>query len=393
MATAEKQTIGAVLVVGGGIAGMQAALDTANAGFKVYLVEKDISLGGIMAKLDKTFPTNDCSTCMISPKLIEVAMHPDIEIITQADLQEVEGEPGNFTVILNQQPRYIDMEKCNACGDCAKVCPVQVPSSFDEGLGTRQAAYRHFPQTIPAQYAIKKLDRAPCVTTCPANIRVQGYVQLIRVGKYEEAVKLIMEDLPLPGVLGRVCPHPCESACRRQEVDQAVAICNLKRFAADQVDLAALPIPKVNKKRKKIAIIGSGPAGLSCAYHLARRGYPCTIFEALPVTGGMIRVGIPDYRLPKIVLDKEIDYIKRWGVEIKTNTALGKDITLDGLAKDGYRAVFLGLGCHVGSPLNVPGEEAEGVVQGVDLAEKTCPGGKAQNRQKNADHWRRQCGF
>ena len=299
MATAEKQTIGAVMVVGGGIAGMQAALDTANAGFKVYLVEKDISLGGIMAKLDKTFPTNDCSTCMISPKLIEVAMHPDIEIITQAEVQKVEGEAGNFTVILNQQPRYIDMEKCNACGDCAKVCPVEVPSAFDEGMGVRQAAYRHFPQTIPAQFAIKKLDRAPCVTTCPANIRVQGYVQLIKVGKYEEAVKLIMEDLPLPGVIGRVCPHPCESACRRQEMDEAIAICNLKRFAADQVDLAALPIPKVAKKRKKVAIIGSGPAGLSCAYHLARRGYPCTIFEALPVAGGMIRVGIPDYRLPK----------------------------------------------------------------------------------------------
>ena len=374
MATEEKRSIGAVMVVGGGIAGLQAALDTANAGYKVYLVEKDISLGGMMAKLDKTFPTNDCSTCMISPKLIEVGMHPDIEIITQAEVEQVAGTPGDFTVTLTQAPRYIDLEKCTACGDCAKVCPVAMPSEFDEGLGTRQAAYRHFPQTIPAPYAIKRLDRAPCVTTCPATLKVQGYVQLIKVGKYEEAVRLIMEELPLPGVIGRVCPHPCESACRRREMDEAIAICDLKRFAADQVDLAGLALPKVNRKHKKVAVIGSGPAGLSCAYHLARRGYPCTIFEALPVTGGMLRVGIPDHRLPKDILAKEIAYIQRWGVKIKTNMALGRDITLDGLFKEGYKAIFLGLGCHVGLPLGIPGEEAAGVLEGIELLRRLALG-------------------
>ncbi len=367
MTTKAKGTVGAVLVVGGGIAGLQAALDAANAGLKVYLVEKDISLGGMMAKLDKTFPTNDCSTCMISPKLIEVGLHPDIEVITQADVESLSGTPGDFTVTLTQAPRYIDLAKCTACGDCAKVCPVTMPSTFDEGLGTRQAAYRHFPQTIPSQYAIKKLGRPPCVTTCPAGLKVQGYIQLIKVGRYEEAVRLIMEELPLPGVIGRVCPHPCESACRRAEVDEALAICDLKRFAADQVDLDTLPLPKVPLKRKKVAVIGSGPAGLSCAYHLARRGYPCTIFEALPVTGGMLRVGIPDHRLPKEVLDREIAYIQRWGVKIVTNTALGRDITLDGLFQEGYRAVFLGLGCHAGMPLGIPGEEADGVLEGVEL--------------------------
>ncbi len=364
---ASQEKVGAVMVVGGGIAGMQAALDTAQAGFKVYLVEKDISLGGVMAKLDKTFPTNDCSTCMISPKLIEVAMHPDIEVITQADVRKIEGEAGNFTVSLYQEPRYIDLDKCNACGDCAAVCPVDMPSTFDEGLGTRKAAYRHFPQTIPSQFAIKKLDRPPCVTTCPANLRVQGYIQLIKVGKYAEALQLIMDDLPLPGVIGRICPHACETACRRTEVDEAVAICDLKRFAADQVDLSRLPVPQVPRKPEKIAVIGSGPAGLSCAYHLARRGYRCTIFEALPVTGGMIRVGVPDYRLPKHILDNEIAYIKRWGVQIKTKTALGKDFTLDDLFAQGFQAVFLGLGCHVGTALGIPGEDARGVVQGVNL--------------------------
>jgi heterodisulfide reductase subunit A-like polyferredoxin len=362
-----RKKVGAILVAGGGIAGMQASLDAAAAGFKVYLVERDISIGGVMAQLDKTFPTNDCSTCLISPKLIEVARHPDIEILTQTEIDHLEGEAGHFTVTLRREPRYIDAAKCNACGACAEACPVSLPSSFDEGLGRRPAAYRHFPQAVPSTFAIKKYDRAPCGLTCPAAIKVQGYVQLIKIGKYADAVKLIMERLPLPGVLGRICPHPCEEQCRRREIDEPVAICGLKRFAADQVDLSAISPPLVAARSDRIAIIGSGPAGLACAYHLARRGYRPTIFEALPKAGGMLRVGIPDYRLPKEVLDREIDYILRLGVELKTNTALGRDFTLDGLFEQGYKAVFLGIGCHVGKQLGIPGEEAAGVIQGVEF--------------------------
>jgi heterodisulfide reductase subunit A-like polyferredoxin len=362
-----NKKIGAIMVVGGGIAGMQASLDAAAAGYKVYLVERDISIGGVMAQLDKTFPTNDCSTCLISPKLIEVAQHPDIEILTQADIEKLEGEAGHFTVTLHREPRYIDAAKCNACGACADVCPVSLPSTFDEGLGQRHAAYRHFPQAVPSTFAIKKFDRAPCTLTCPAEINVQGYVQLIKIGKYAEAVKLIMERLPLPGVLGRVCPHPCESKCRRGELDEAVAICNLKRFAADQVDLGTISPSPAEAKTDRIAIVGSGPAGLACAYHLALKGYRPTIFEALPRAGGMLRVGIPDYRLPKDILDREIDHILGLGVELKINTALGRDFTLDELQEEGYKAVFLGIGCHVGKPLGIPGEEAEGVIQGVEF--------------------------
>jgi NADPH-dependent glutamate synthase beta subunit-like oxidoreductase len=359
--------VGAILVAGGGIAGMQASLDAAAAGFKVYLAERDISIGGVMAQLDKTFPTNDCSTCLISPKLIEIAKHPDIEILTQAEIVRLEGEAGHFTLTLKRQPRYIDAAKCNACGACAAACPVQFPSNFDEGLGTRPAAYRHFPQAVPSTFAIKKYDRAPCRGTCPAGINVQGYVQLIKIGKYQEAMQLIMERLPLPGVLGRICPHPCEDQCRRREVDAPVAICGLKRFAADQVDLGVISLPLVAARAERIAIIGSGPAGLACAYHLARRGYRPTIFEALPLPGGMLRVGIPDYRLPKEVLDREIDHILRLGVRLQTNTALGRDFTLDDLFKQGYQAVFLGIGCHRGKPLGIPGEEADGVIQGVEF--------------------------
>jgi len=355
------------MVIGAGIAGVQAALDLANSGFYVHLVEKKSAIGGVMAQLDKTFPTNDCSMCIISPKLVECGRHLNIEIHTLSEVKAMSGAPGNFTVSVEREPRYIDPSKCTGCGTCTEVCPVQVPDDFNLGLAEGKAVYRLYPQAIPSTFAIKKADRAPCTVTCPAEIQVQGYVQLIKAGKPAEALKLIMERLPLPGVLGRVCPHPCEDKCRRKELDQPVAICSLKRFAADTVQVEDIPLPQAEPRGEKVAIVGSGPAGMTCAYHLALRGYRSTVFEALPKAGGMLRVGIPDYRLPKNILDQEIDNILRLGVELKTNTAMGRDFTLDDLTKQGYKAVFLGVGCHVGSKMNVPREDAEGVIQGVDF--------------------------
>jgi heterodisulfide reductase subunit A-like polyferredoxin len=359
--------VGAVAVVGGGIAGMQSALDLARTGFKVYLVEQNTSIGGVMAQLDKTFPTNDCSTCMISPKLIEVAANPNIDIITGASVKALDGEPGRFNLEIELAPRYVDVDKCTACGECAKVCPVSLSAPFDEGLGQRRAAYRHFPQAIPSAYAIEKLDRAPCVAACPANLSVQGYVQLVKAGKYPEALALIMDRLPLPGCIGRICPHPCESDCRRQEVEEPIAICDLKRFVADQVDWAELPIPEVEKRDDAVAIVGAGPAGLSCAYHLALKGYRAVIFEAAPEAGGWLRYGIPEYRLPRQVLQQEVDYLQRLGVEFRFQTPIGPGLTInDLLTRDGFRAVFLGVGCQESIRLPVPGAESQGVLWGVE---------------------------
>jgi heterodisulfide reductase subunit A-like polyferredoxin len=214
---------------------------------------------------------------------------------------------------------------------------------------------------------VHKADKAPCRLACPAGLNVQGYVQMVKEGKYRQALEIIMQDLPLPGVLGRICPHGCEDACRRCEVDQPVAIRDLKRLAADQVDPREIGIACAPKRSERVAVIGSGPAGLSCAYHLARRGIGATIFEALPQAGGMLRVGIPAHRLPREVLDHEIEVITNLGVEIKTNTALGRDVTVDGLLKEGYAAVYLALGAHKGIELGIPGEKAEGVRQGVDF--------------------------
>ena len=278
----------------------------------------------------------------------------------------LDGEEGRFTAKVRRHPRYIDIVKCTSCDDCAKVCPVELASDFDEGLSVRRAAYKEYAQAIPGAYAIKKMDTAPCQLTCPAGLNVQGYVQMVKEGKYKEALKIIMKDLPLPGVLGRICPHECEDACRRCEVDTPVAICSLKRLAADQFDPRDVEIDCLPVRDEKIAIIGSGPAGLSAAYHLARRGVLSTIYEAFPEAGGMLRVGIPEHRLPREILDQEIELITNLGVEIKTNTPLGPDLTIEDLFERGYKAVYLALGAHKGIELGIPGEKSRGVRQGVD---------------------------
>ena len=254
---------------------------------------------------------------------------------------------------------------------------MDLPSEYDEGLSTKKATFKKYPQAIPGAYAIQKADKAPCRLACPGGLNVQGYVQMVKVGKYKEALQIIMEDLPLPGVLGRICPHGCEDACRRCEVEQAVAIRDLKRLAADKFDPREVEIKCAPPKKEKVAIIGSGPAGLSCAYHLAKKGILSTLFESLPQPGGMLRVGIPAHRLPREILDREIEVITNLGVEIKTGTALGSDVTIDDLFKDGYRAVYLAIGAHKGIELGIPGERSNGVRQGVEFLKEVNLTGKA----------------
>jgi NADH-quinone oxidoreductase subunit F len=208
---------------------------------------------------------------------------------------------------------------------------------------------------------------APCQNACPTDQNAWGYVTLISEGKFKEAIALIKEANPLPATLGRVCVHPCENKCRRGQIDEAVAICSLKRFAAD-IDMNSgscyTPKPEAPKD-KKVAVIGAGPGGLAGAYFLALKGYKVSIFEALPVAGGMLAVGIPDYRLPRDVLDKEIKAITDLGVEIKYNCMLGKDITTEKLFADGYSAILMATGAHKGQKLNIPGEDAKGFADGV----------------------------
>ncbi|MGD2187203.1 MAG: NAD(P)-binding protein, partial [Desulfobacterales bacterium] len=282
---------------------------------------------------------------------------------------------------IRRKPRYVKEDLCTGCGECEKVCPVNISSSWDAGLGTRKAIGRTFPQAIPITFNIEKKDRAPCVAACPAGTNVQGYIQLIGQGKYPEAIQLIMERLPLPGVLGRVCPHPCEAKCRRAEIDAPVAIRELKRFVADQVDLKRLTPPEITDRPQKIAVVGSGPAGLTVAYYLRLKGYQVTIFEALTELGGMLRVGIPDYRLPPDILTKEIDHILQLGIETRTGLRFGSDFSLKDLEQEGFSAIFLAVGAHRSAGLGISGERnAGGVIdaleflRNVNLDDRTPPG-------------------
>ncbi|WP_347491055.1 NAD(P)-binding protein [Desulfoscipio sp. XC116] len=379
--TTKPDKAGAVLVVGSGIAGIQASLDLAESGYYVHLVEKEPAIGGVMPMLDKTFPTNDCSMCILSPKLVECGRHLNVETHTYAEVADIQGEPGNFKVKIKQRPRYVELDKCTGCGECANACPVEVKSEFNQGLESRKAIYKHYAQAFPNAYVIDKVGTPPCRAACPAGVNAQGYVQLIKLGKFTEAWELIYRDNPFPAACGRVCTHPCQSKCHRATIDEPINIMQLKRVASDYAynSLDNLPLPQVEEqKEQKIAVIGAGPAGMSCAYQLAKKGYGVTVYEALPVGGGMMRVGIPEYRLPKKWLDIEFGLFEKLGIKIVYNTRLGKDITVQGLMDDGFSAVFVAIGAHKGTLLGIPGEDLGGVIHGVEFLRQNALGEKVK---------------
>lgn len=385
--TADTQNAREVVVVGGGLSGMRAALDAARGGAKVYLVEESPVLGGSLLKQDRIPPDGFPSICLASMLIHEVLAHPNIKIFTNCSVESVSKKDAGVSVKLAYSPARVD-DRCTACGACLAVCPVKPYDSFNEGLMLRTAIDFQGPRSFGGKYNIEK-ETPACQEGCPVHIDIRRYVALVAGGDYEEAIKVIRERNPLPAVCGRVCNHPCETACNRGRQDEPIAIDAIKRFASTfeaamrREGKIAPPRPRERDKGIKVAVVGAGPAGLTVAHDLALAGYRPTVFEAAPVPGGMLWLCIPEYRLPRDIIMNDVEYIQALGVEIKYNSPLSSGFTLDDLFEQGFKAVFVGVGAQKGLKLRVPGEDDfEGFLdcieflKKVNLGDKTKPGSK-----------------
>ena len=327
--------------------------------------------------------------------MVSVGRHPKIKLLAYSEVESVSGYVGNYQVQIRRKPRYVDESKCTGCGNCATVCPVDVSNEFDQGLSRRKAIYRFSAQAVPGAYAVDKKGVAPCRAACPTDQRTMGYIALVKQKRYADAYWAIRREHPFPSVCGRVCNRNCEAACSRAKVDEPVNIMGIKRFVADWAYDHRQELPNMRDKSivgtpfqhrpqetgQKVAIIGAGPAGLTAGLDLIRLGHKVRIFEALPVAGGMIRVGIPPHRLPYEHMDWEIRQILDEGVELQLNTRITDIPALlqksDSTGRpDGrpFDAVLIATGAHQAKKVNIPGNDHPDNWLSLDFLKKVCLG-------------------
>lgn len=370
-----------IVVIGSGIGGMESALKLGDMGYKVLVVEKEPSVGGKMILLSKVFPTLDCASCISTPKMAATTHHPNIDVLVYSEVEQVRRDKsGRFKIRVRQKPTYVNQTLCTGCRQCEMNCNVAVPDQYNFDLVARRAAYIAFPQAVPKKAVIERAGSSPCSYTCPAGIKAHGYVALTRAGKYREAFELILKTTPVVGSLGRACYAPCETQCTRSGIEGPLPIRKIKRFIADtyykehpvgqKISSEASGVPESNGK--KVAIVGSGPAGLTAAMHLARQGYRVKILEAAPRPGGMLRLAIPAYRLPKDVLDRDIQNVTALGVEIETGVRVQD---LADLKNQGFDAIFLATGTPGSRKLQLEGEDLPGVMTALDFLRQVNLGG------------------
>lgn len=352
---APKDRLHRVLVIGATPAGLAATNKLGEMGIPVTLVDTAADLNEKLSREEWRLSSGVPLNFALRPGLLRILRNPRIHCVLPGEITSLKHTPQGFCAHIKSSANYIDADHCVLCGRCADICPASTPE------GTKPIHFNGR-ASLPGHPSIDKRQKPLCQANCPLGVNAQGYVALARSGKFVEALDLIRRDNILPGICGRICTHPCEIACRRGELDEPVAIRDIKRFIADyELEHPHAPVGASQPFRaQKVAVIGSGPAGLAAAADLARWGYPVTVFEKESKPGGLLRYGIGPYRLPRSILDHEIAHIQGLGVEFRTGTTVDASNNYEELRKE-FASVILATGTWKDRKLGVPGEDLDRV--------------------------------